>query len=382
MSSPYDLFDVPLSFFVIIHPPTSLCCLANTMGLFKVELAFSSTPGDGSHGSTQLWNQRRISVIEELGAETFDPLDPLSTGLSDPFVPRRKSSLPITEFPSDLSSRRRSSLPPEIDPLRKLSDSSSSSSDMSSTPHTSGGATPNQLHLNVLVLLPTSGHLQRNPAPTAHTTRPPPLLSRQSGSNVSTLQSLRMSPQAKAAERMSEQKQDEDDVVVSTRRLSLAPGIGSGTQNKSSHPEGASSSTSSHLDPLSSQSASSSTPPRALAGSRNQIQSSYRPAESPPAFGSKRPPPASRGRRRPQTSAAPNVAPPLAGFARGSVAVPAGMGLGIAAIGGAGKSRPGWEGDEVVGVLRTSGLEGERWLCLLSSVSHVLLVSVPDLPLV
>jgi hypothetical protein len=185
---------------------------------------------------------------------------------------------------------------------------------------------------------------------------------------------------------MTEQKQDEDDVVVSTRRLSLAAGIGSGTQNKSSHPEGpssstASTSTSSHLDPLSSQSApSSSTPPRALPGSRNQIQSSYRPAESRPAFGSKRPPPASRGRRRPQTSAAPNVAPPLAGFARGSVAVPAGMGLGIAAIGGAGKSRPGWEGDEVVGVLRTSGLEGEWWLCLLSSVSHVLLVSVPDIP--
>jgi hypothetical protein len=335
------------------------------MGLFKVELAFSSTPSDGSHRSAQLWNQRRISVIEELGAATFDPLDPLSTGLSDPLIPRRQSSLPITEFPSDLSARRRSSLPPEIDPLRKLSDSSSLSSDMSSTPHTSGGATPIQLHLNVLVLLPTSGHLQRNPAPTTHTTRPPPLLSRQSGSNVSTLQSLRMSPQAKVAERMTEQKQDEDDVVVSTRRLSLAAGIGSGTQNKS----------------LSSQSApSSSTPPRALPGSRNQIQSSYRPAESRPAFGSKRPPPASRGRRRPQTSAAPNVAPPLAGFARGSVAVPAGMGLGIAAIGGAGKSRPGWEGDEVVGVLRTSGLEGEWWLCLLSSVSHVLLVSVPDIP--
>ena len=45
-------------------------------------------------------------------------------------------------------------------------------------------------------------------------------------------------------------------------------------------------------------------------------------------------------------------------MARGSIAAPLGMGLGIGG-GGVGKTRPGWEGDEVVGVLRGSGLEGK-----------------------
>ena len=74
-----------------------------------------------------------------------------------------------------------------------------------------------------------------------------------------------------------------------------------------------------------------------------------------------------RSRRRPQTAAgpAPQLGPTLAGGGvdgnnRRSMVVPSGLGiLGIGRLGGAGKARLGWEGDELVGMLRTSGQECE-----------------------
>jgi hypothetical protein len=239
---------------------------------------------------------------------------------------------------------------------------SSESVTMSSTPSTPSDSTPVVDHLNLLVLLPTSAHMRHHPTPIAPITRPSPLHSRQSGSNLTTIQSLQMAPQSKRVEQTIEPKGM--DVVMQTRRLSLGPGMGNGTQARSPKLGG--------LAPVVASPVSnpnSSTPTQASISedystsqssrflrSSKALQFPSSSAESPPAFGEKRPPPGRGGRRRPQT-AATYVAPVFA--ARGSIAVSSGMGLAIGTLGGAGKGRPGWEGDEVVSVLRTSGLEGE-----------------------
>lgn len=191
--------------------------------------------------------------------------------------------------------------------------------------------------LSLLVLLPASAHMQQHPTPLPPS-RPFALTSRKSGSTIPSLGNM---PEVKG-----EGEDDMEKVLVAGRRLSLAPGIGAGTQTRSMGT----------FTPLSPLDPSPTGTPTAEVPAPVPVDRS--PAR--PVFGAKRssgrvtgPP----SRRRPNTAATPaqaqisGVGP---GVSRASMAVPGGGGGG----GVLGRSRPGWEGDEVVGVLRASGLEG------------------------
>lgn len=207
------------------------------------------------------------------------------------------------------------------------------------------------------------------------------------------------------------------NVVLNTRRLSLAPGIGTGTLTPTGAATAATSS-SAVLEPIQASPLTSdinpgtigplpapafTLRPAASTGGPPPSEASSSPAaaataaasaapSAPPAFGSKRPPASpARSRRRPLTAmttsaafSAGGAASATAALARGTAAglgnVPddpahshgsgprgsgSGMGLGIGVgLGGAShRARPGWEGDEVVSMLRGSGLEGESCSC-------------------
>jgi len=227
---------------------------------------------------------------------------------------------------------------------------------MTSTFPTAGPAAS----LSLLVLVPSSAHIHQFPTPLAPPSRPAPLTSRQSGSTVPSMRQLSAARRSDGQERKVDEEAEIDKVMAAGRRLSLAPGIGTGTEIHASERFKSS------LPPLSDYSIA--TPP--VAGSSYEAPPSFgtpfTPEEQtpPPAFGAKRGSvsrvPASR--RRPQTAAGPAI--PLSpammvGVSRGSIALPSGSGLGFGGGGNVGKTRPGWEGDEVVRVLRNSGLEGE-----------------------
>ncbi|KAL7422124.1 3',5'-cyclic-nucleotide phosphodiesterase [Cryptotrichosporon argae] len=185
--------------------------------------------------------------------------------------------------------------------------------------------------LSILVLLPDSAHstqLESVPSAAARAARPSPLTSRQSGSTVPTTHASAV---------------DDDVFVAQSRRLSLAPGMGGGTQTQTPTPP----------KPSARIALGKLTPAVPEDAAATPTQSAA------PAFGAKRDMGSAsstgspRSRRRPQTAvAAPGyMAPPVS---RASVALGSGVGL-SASIGH--KNRPGWEGDEVVGVLRGAGLE-------------------------
>jgi hypothetical protein len=204
--------------------------------------------------------------------------------------------------------------------------------------------------LSFLVLLPSTTET-RSLAPSHTISRPLTLQGRQSGSNVHTLKSLKASQPSEESGKAEEVGEAEIDKVVSAgRRLSLAPGIGAGTQTRTTPFQSQLSSLSS--SPPLPASEQQSAPPPLIAKP---------PAFGAPAFGSSSRGPPIRGssRKRPQTAATSALGPLPnlnGGIPRGSFAIP-GQGMGMA--GGIGRSKPGWEADEVVGVLRSGGLEGE-----------------------
>ncbi|KAK8869991.1 hypothetical protein IAR55_000561 [Kwoniella newhampshirensis] len=232
--------------------------------------------------------------------------------------------------------------------------------------------------LSVLVVLPPSAHLQHHAAPNVRPSRPSPLVTRLSSSMIPSLQQTNQPADQKST---GGGQTDVDDVVVASRRLSLAPGLGTGTStfvsNDISPTASEPPSSSEHVPTVSTSlpSSSSSKPaPPPFGQKRSDAQTNTNSEDTPipstsssgrpPAFGAKRSSTmTSRGpaRRRPQTATVPTasglIAPGLmAGMAnsRASLAGPSGVGGGG---GGFGRSRPGWEADEVVGNLRGSGLE-------------------------
>lgn len=330
------------------------------------------------------------------------------------------------------------------DPIASLLPSPEDSSEMNrpdtvSAPSRTANSSPDvapdeQGHLNLLVLLPGSAYMPHHASPfgAGAPSRPAPLLSRQSGSTVSTIRSLKQAsgsvsgpsaaagtsgtgavPPGRTGAQAGEPRDGEDEmnVLLNTRRLSLAPGIGTGTLTPTSAASSQPNTTalalssSSALEPIQ----ASPLPSDPAAGTLGRLPPSSSEASSsstaagapapaaPPAFGSKRPPPSpARSRRRPQTAmttsaafSAGGAASATAALARGTAAglgnvsgggggggdlahphgagprgSASGMGLGIGVgLGGAShRARPGWEGDEVVSMLRGSGLEGESCL--------------------
>jgi hypothetical protein len=247
--------------------------------------------------------------------------------------------------------------------------------------------------LSVLVLLPATAHMAAQEAsPLAPISRPSPLISRKSGSTVPSLKSLN-NLQTPYTSRLRNDDMSPDGErhtvdplihaqVQAGRRSSLAPGLGAGTEiralssdlryverlgaikssppgtpDRSQSPSPGELSTPAHNDTLEQYRLSNVTEQPA-SGSTSTSASVPRTASrshAVPAFGARKSTTASSGaplsRRRPQTSATSK------GFGqpvqRGSMALPPGSGLG-----GLQRNRPGWEADEVVSNLRTSGLEG------------------------
>ena len=205
--------------------------------------------------------------------------------------------------------------------------------------------------LSLLVLLPASAHTQQYLTPIAPPSHPSGLTSRQSGSSVPSAIPLTTAGRGEGDERRDDEAEMEK-VLVAGRRLSLAPGMGAGTQTRSINP----------LPPL----ADSPGPSIPIAGSSIEAPPTVgtRPppelSTAPPAFGAKRAAPSRTpaSRRRPQTAAGPAASLMGEGNKVGA-ALPRGSGLDMRGGAGYGKTRPGWEGDEIVHVLRNSGLEGE-----------------------
>ena len=239
--------------------------------------------------------------------------------------------------------------------------SSYSAGKMSSTPPTPEEG--QNAHLSLLVLLPPTAD---GPAPIVPPSRPPPLTSRQSGSTVPSLKAFGMSSRLTRSKKDTYEEEAIDAVVSAGRRLSLAPGIGAGTQVRMLSPD--------RMSPVS----TGLHDTNGHAETSRQGAAAYQASEAP-TFGAKRISSMTGKRtRRPQTSSAqpgPAALLAAAGVSRGSIALPSGMGMGGS---GVGRNRPGWEGDEVVAVLRGSGLQGEY--CFLMRKRVPLDVVNVDLP--
>lgn len=232
---------------------------------------------------------------------------------------------------------------------------------MTSTPPYSQPVPP----LSLLVILPSSSaHTSQNALPSIPANRPAPLVSRQSGSAVSTLQSLQVSSAKleKAAE-TGEESDEVDRFMAAGRRMSLAPGLGAGITGSVTPFLGA---VDTSLPDTTENARSMNMTPPSISAPRFG-ESSRAPGFGAPAFGSgpKRSSTGRSTRGRPMTAAGGGKAIPLAptpgGVNRQSVALASGMSLGmsVGVAGGMSRNRPGWEGDEIVGVMRGSGLEGE-----------------------
>ncbi|EIW70221.1 hypothetical protein TREMEDRAFT_68552 [Tremella mesenterica DSM 1558] len=213
---------------------------------------------------------------------------------------------------------------------------------------TSSRSTISPSSMSCLVLLPSATHAPLQPSILAHLSRPAPLISRQSGSTVPTTRHLSNSASSTPQPDKDLESQAIDHVISAGRRLSLAPGIGTGTQTLSTQMV----SSVSQGSPDMSHSPYTSSPIISSTGTSPGASPYMRHA---PLLGAKRTTTTKGRSRRPQTSAAAQgptmlLSPPSDG--RNSVALPGGM-----RGRGSGRNRPGWEGDEVVSVLRASGLE-------------------------
>ncbi|KAK1924648.1 hypothetical protein DB88DRAFT_227824 [Papiliotrema laurentii] len=234
--------------------------------------------------------------------------------------------------------------------------------------------------LSLFALLPAINHTNQ---PTANTpqnsTRPSPLTSRQSSSTIPTFKSLH-SPSSFTKSGEQDPSADIDSVIVPARRLSLAPGLGTGVQSRTHEscstletvpaspkvdleegvgPRDTTIPAESRVD------LNSPAPASAAAGPSSSLTTS-----KPPAFGLRSAASGSRSRRRPQTSGPhPGSSGPSSATmpSRGSLAVSTGGDL----IRGS-RTRSGWEGDEIVSVLRSSGLEGMSKGQRISSVSSTI----------
>ncbi|WWC69681.1 uncharacterized protein I206_103624 [Kwoniella pini CBS 10737] len=240
--------------------------------------------------------------------------------------------------------------------------------------------------LNLLVLLPSAAHLHQLPAPPY---RPSALSSRKSSSTIPSLQSIKAgepvtSPSSSLASSTSTTKNAEEgsnnSSVMTSRRLSLAPGLGAGATLPSAYmdlenlsPHSSPAPTSYQMSPSASSekrdypfgSGSGSVPaPRSPQPSSATSSTQTSPiTTNVPAFGARR----STGtgtsrlsRRRPVTAStstgiASTISPALMGIpgGRASLAVPPGLG----GVSHSNRTRPGWEADEVIGTLRGSGME-------------------------
>lgn len=281
--------------------------------------------------------------------------------------------------------------------------------------------------LSILVILPPSAHTDQNDSTQLAPARrhaPPPLIGRKSGSTVPVLNPLAEAstnpgPQARSRLRYHSshvtrhvQVQDNesgsedngvgdgrlspdleedvnsggDRIRIAGRRASLAPGLGAGTETRS--PESRSIPTLGTIEPSppgTPGSRSVSPLPRddpATTHANSASFDAYRVVNGPapsasssssrappiagasaeaPAFGSRSSiaQPVGRRSRRPVTAATSSMQP----HRGGSMALPSGSSYGIGG-GSFSKTRPGWEADEIVSVLRSGGLEGT---CGLSS---------------
>ncbi|RXK39929.1 hypothetical protein M231_02724 [Tremella mesenterica] len=229
---------------------------------------------------------------------------------------------------------------------------------------TSSRSTISPSSMSCLVLLPSATHAPLQPSILAHLSRPAPLISRQSGSTVPTTRHLSNSASSTPQPDKDLESQAIDHVISAGRRLSLAPGIGTGTQTLSTQMV----SSVSQGSPDMSHSPYTSSPIISSTGTSPGASPYMRHA---PLLGAKRTTTTKGRSRRPQTSAAAQgptmlLSPPSDG--RNSVALPGGM-----RGRGSGRNRPGWEGDEVVSVLRASGLE----VTVLRNVPHLLPILSP-----
>ena len=228
--------------------------------------------------------------------------------------------------------------------------------------------------LSLLVILPQQ-HDHANNAGPSTPPRPSALVSRQSTSRIPR------SPTSKGRQRDAGDKEkgtatDDveaiDEVVDAGRRLSLAPGLGIGSLSQRFSPSPLSPHSrpsTSHISPAPSPTIKVSradspdgTPLISPADTSSPFVDSSTPS-TPHVFGSKS---LFRSRRRPQTAVPstpliPSQATQAGGPNRASMAMASGMGIGPINRGAGGKVRPGWEGDEIVGMLRNGGLEGESF---------------------
>jgi hypothetical protein len=175
--------------------------------------------------------------------------------------------------------------------------------------------------------------------------------------------------------------------------MSLAPGIGGGTQTKSPTTAFTSKLSVINSSPQSDQedfeaytypSPGPSAPPTpappaapAFGSSRGGVRPSRNRRPATATLGSSGTSPMAMG----MTNAGSSSGVGQGGMSRASIS---GRGMGrISGIGGSlGKTRPGWEGDEVVGVLRSSGMEGEfsvlRVVVASCSATHPILLHLPS----
>nr|XP_018264117.1 uncharacterized protein I303_03997 [Kwoniella dejecticola CBS 10117]OBR86275.1 hypothetical protein I303_03997 [Kwoniella dejecticola CBS 10117] len=240
--------------------------------------------------------------------------------------------------------------------------------------------------LNLLVLLPSAAHLHQLPSPPF---RPSGLGTRKSSSTVPSLQSIKAreavtTPSSPASSDTASRNADEgsnSSSVMTSRRLSLAPGLGAGATMlptldlESLSPHSSPAPPSYQMTPSTSSEQRNTVPSFGIGSGSSPIPRSPQPGSatsstqtspvptSVPAFGARR----STGtgtsrlsRRRPNTASTANgiassISPALMGIpgGRASLAVPPGLG----GVSHSNRTRPGWEADDVIGTLRGSGME-------------------------
>ncbi|ORX39638.1 hypothetical protein BD324DRAFT_614437 [Kockovaella imperatae] len=309
------------------------------------------------------------------------------------------------------SSTRHSSISPSPSPTPSQHTSSSSTNQSSTT-------------ISILVVLPTPESIQQHTSVSSSSSCelnnnsstgpsvpsapiPSPLTSRQSASRVPTLKNTATTlleshtndPSAGSGRAVNGSSNSSGggaggggitDVVNAGRRLSLAPGLGGGGPHRyrpttSHQPSPRIEPNSDFFEPRS----EGNTP--FLGGNPNGSMTSHPPTpivhESPdvvpvPAFGSRSGGPAAHGsngishgsgpgsssRRRPMTAAAPTI------VNRSSLVVPSAVLGGPGRMGGAGKTRQGWEGDQIVEVLRASSQE----VTVVRNISQVSCILTPS----